>query len=76
MRDPVDGLLGVARLVLALQVRVQDLLVQRDLLVAARGAVQPLVVLRGLRKEEGRSDMEELLAVTSFNPAGSVALNF
>ena len=38
-------------LVLPLQVRVEDLLVQRDLLVAPGGAVQTLVVLRRLRDE-------------------------
>ena len=36
-------------LVLPLQVCVEDLLVQRDLLVAPGGAVQTLVVLRRLR---------------------------
>ena len=37
-------------LVLPLQVCVEDLLVQRDLLVAPGGAVQTLVVLRRLRE--------------------------
>ena len=39
-------------LVLPLQVGVEDLLVQRYLLVAPGGAVQTLVVLRGLRDRE------------------------